>query len=100
MAYYVDVDLSNLLFDSDSFIEHDSKQCDRIYRRTIDAFCKARFFLVQKYNEKGLEFDLFMRSYRAYYTLGALDAKIKYCYEFEYFEKGTVNSLGTFEILI
>ena len=100
MAYYIDIDLSNLLFDPDSFIEHDSNQCDRIYRRTIDVFYEARVFLARKYNEKGFEFDLFLRSYRAYHTLGALDAEIKYCYEFEYFEKGTANSLGTFEILL
>lgn len=90
----------DLLFSADSFLEHDCNQINRINLRTNDAFYRARNFLYRTHDISGYEFDLFLRSYRAYHTLGALGSEIKYCYEFEYFEKGTANSLGTFVILL
>lgn len=92
MAYYIDTDLSDLLFAADGFIERDSIQRDKIAKQVDRGFDKARTFLFKKYGRKGLDYDIYLREF---YIMS-----IHHHYIFEYFKKNTYESLGTFEIVI
>lgn len=90
MAYYIDTDLSDLLFAADSFIERDYIQCNIVANQVNMGVDKARMFLYKKYGREGLDYDIYLREFHITST--------QLHYVFEYFKKNSYDSLGTFEI--